>query len=148
MFRTPEGDDPVLDKYGKKVLERISGDTLAGLYHELIDSGRKCCQGCRARITLERNPKLVGLFLDFWYRTGAFPRSTSWLEAAPPSQFNLWTREIRAAFQKEETRGLQVFNSRKEDQKSEGKNRGAEGPGERCMSRQECRGSSSLSRFL
>jgi len=105
--------------------ERIACDTLAGLYHELIPNDRKCCQGCRARITLERNPGLVGLFLDFWCRTGTLPRSTSWLEAIPQTQFILWAKEIRAAFQSGETQGLQRFNRGSEVQKNEVKTQGA-----------------------
>ena len=106
--------------------ERIACDTLDGLYQELISCDRKCCQGCRARITLERNPGLVGLFLDFWYRTGTFPQSTSWLEAIPQTQFILWAKEIRAAFQREETQGLQRLDRRNEGQKNEVETQGAE----------------------
>ena len=101
-------------------------DTLDSLYHEFISSDRKCCQGCRARISFIKNPELVGLFLDFWYRTGAFPQSTSWLEAIPQAQFILWAKAIRAAFQREETQGLQRFNRRIEGQKNEVKTQGAE----------------------
>jgi len=106
--------------------ERITYDTFDSLYHELISSDRKCCQGCRARISFERNPELVGLFLDFWYRTGSFPQSTSWLEATPQAQFILWAKELRAAFQREETQGLQRLNGRNEAQKNEVKTQGAE----------------------
>ncbi|MGD2040419.1 MAG: hypothetical protein PVH11_06315 [Anaerolineae bacterium] len=41
------------------------------------------CQGCRAKAVLERNPALVGLYLDFWARADAWPQSDSWLEAIP-----------------------------------------------------------------
>ncbi len=106
--------------------ERIIYDTLDSLYHELISSDRKCCQGCRARTSFERNPELVGLFLDFWYRTGAFPQSTSWLEAIPQTHFILWAKEIRAAFKREETQGLQNLNRQNGSQKNEVKTQGAE----------------------
>ncbi len=43
------------------------------------------CQGCRAKATFERNPGLIGLFLDFWARTDAWPQSSSWLEAVTAS---------------------------------------------------------------
>lgn len=39
------------------------------------------CQGCRAKATFEQNPGLIGLFLDFWVRTDAWPQSSSWIEA-------------------------------------------------------------------
>jgi hypothetical protein len=39
------------------------------------------CQGCRAKATFEHNPELIGLFLDFWVRTDAWPKSSSWIEA-------------------------------------------------------------------
>ncbi len=39
------------------------------------------CQGCRAKATFERNPGLVGLFMDFWARTDTWPQSNSWMEA-------------------------------------------------------------------
>ena len=39
------------------------------------------CQGCRAKATFERGPELIGLFLDFWVRADACPRSPSWMEA-------------------------------------------------------------------
>jgi hypothetical protein len=45
---------------------------------------------------MEQNPGLIGVFLDFWYRTGTFPQSPSWLEAIPRQQFTLWDREIRS----------------------------------------------------
>ncbi len=41
------------------------------------------CQGCRAKATFERNPGLIGLFLDFWARADAWPQSPSWMEAVP-----------------------------------------------------------------
>jgi len=79
--------------------ELITCDTLGIVYHEMVWSKRKCCQGCRAKITFQQDPGLIGLFLDYWYRTGNFPESASWLEAVPPEQFNLWAKEIRAALE-------------------------------------------------
>lgn len=35
------------------------------------------CQGCRAKTTLEKNPGLMTMFVDFWTRT-SFPQSVSW----------------------------------------------------------------------
>lgn len=84
-----------------KCHELITYDTLNTLYYELVSSGRKCCQGCRAKTSFEQNPGLIGLFLDFWYRTGAFPQSPSSLEAIPQSIFSLWTKEIQAALEAE-----------------------------------------------
>ena len=77
--------------------EVISYCTLDALYREMVWSEQRCCQGCRARITLEKDPGLIGLFLDFWYRTGKFPESSSWIEAIPPHLLNVWQREIRAS---------------------------------------------------
>lgn len=69
--------------------QRLIGyDTLGIVYHEMVWSERKCCQGCRARISFEQNPGLTGAFLDFWHRTGHFPESTSWLEAFPRQKVN------------------------------------------------------------
>lgn len=79
--------------------ELIICDTLGIVFHEMVWSKRKCCQGCRAKITFQQDPGLIGLFLDYWYRTGNFPESASWLEAIPPEQFNLWAKEIRAALE-------------------------------------------------
>ena len=39
------------------------------------------CQGCRAKATFERNPGLVGFFVDFWSRAGTWPQSDSWMQA-------------------------------------------------------------------
>jgi hypothetical protein len=75
----------------------ITYDSLDAIYHEMVCRDRQCCQGCRARITLEKDPGLTGLFLDFWYRTGKFPESDSWLEAIPQPQLNFWAKEIKAA---------------------------------------------------
>ncbi len=41
------------------------------------------CQGCRAKATFERNPGLIGFFLNFWTRADAWPQSHSWIEAIP-----------------------------------------------------------------
>ena len=41
------------------------------------------CRGCRAKATLEMNPGLFDLFLDFWTRSNAWPQSHSWVEAIP-----------------------------------------------------------------
>jgi hypothetical protein len=77
--------------------EVISYRSLDALHREMVGSDRQCCQGCRAKITFEKDPGLIGMFLDFWYRTGEFPESDSWLEALPRSHFNLWGKEIKAA---------------------------------------------------
>lgn len=39
------------------------------------------CQGCRAKAAFQRNPGLVGFFVDFWSRAGAWPQSDSWMQA-------------------------------------------------------------------
>jgi len=70
----------------------ITYETIGVLYREMVLSERKCCQGCRAKISFEKNPRVIGLFLDFWCRTGNFPESASWLEALPREQFNLWAK--------------------------------------------------------
>jgi hypothetical protein len=72
----------------------ISYDTLASLYHEMVSCERRCCQGCRAKISFEHDPGLIGLFLDFWYRTGSFPQSSSWMEAIPQTPLNIWAKQI------------------------------------------------------
>ena len=41
------------------------------------------CQGCRAKVTFERSPGLMSLFLAFWACADAWPQSTSWTEAIP-----------------------------------------------------------------
>ena len=41
------------------------------------------CQGCRAKAAFERDQTLIGLYLDFWARTDAWPQSDSWLTAIP-----------------------------------------------------------------
>jgi len=84
--------------------ELIACDTVAIVYHEMVWSERKCCQGCRARISFQQDPGLIGLFLDFWYRTGNFPESASWLEAIPPEQFSLWAKPIGAALEADRKR--------------------------------------------
>jgi hypothetical protein len=70
----------------------ITCETIEIVYREMALSGGKGCQGCRAKISLEKNPRVTGLFLDFWSRTGNFPESGSWLEAVPQKQFNLWAK--------------------------------------------------------
>jgi len=70
----------------------ITYDSLNSLYRELVRSDVKCCQGCRAKITFERDAGLIGLFLDFWYRTGSFPRSSSWMEAVPQHLFRAFVK--------------------------------------------------------
>lgn len=77
----------------------INYDSLHALYLAMVDSERKCCQGCRAKVSFEHNPGLIGLYLDFWFRTGAWPQSPSWLEAIPPSRYNLWAKEIQAGLE-------------------------------------------------
>ena len=66
-------------------------DTVGVLYREMVLSERRCCQGCRAKISFEKNPLLIGVVLDFWCRTGKFPESGSWLEAVPQKQLGLRT---------------------------------------------------------
>jgi hypothetical protein len=70
----------------------VTCDTIEIVYREMVLSERKCCQGCRAKISFEKNPLLIGVFLDFWCRTGKFPESDSWIEAVPQKQFNLWAK--------------------------------------------------------
>jgi len=65
-------------------------ETLDIAYREMVLSERKCCQGCRSRISFEKNPGIIGMILDFWCRTGNFPEVTSWLAAVPQKQFSLW----------------------------------------------------------
>jgi hypothetical protein len=60
--------------------EHIRFPSLRALYLAERAGG---CQGCRARATFERNPGLIGLFLDFWARADAWPKSSSWMEAVP-----------------------------------------------------------------
>ena len=82
----------------------ITCNSLDVLYHEVVGNGGHCCQGCRARITFEKDPGLIGMFLDFWSRTGRFPESDSWLEAIPQLQLNLWAKEIRTYLEAEQSR--------------------------------------------
>jgi hypothetical protein len=70
----------------------ITCDTIEIVSREMVLSERRCCQGCRAKISFEKNPLLIGVFLDFWCRTGKFPESESWLAVAPQKQFNLWAK--------------------------------------------------------
>jgi len=52
------------------------------------------CQGCRAKTTFERNPGLIGLFLDFWARADAWPQSFSWMEAVPAPLILFYTQAL------------------------------------------------------
>ncbi len=61
----------------------VTYETIKTVYREVVLSERKCCQGCRARISFEKNPRFVGLFLDFWCRTNHLPESASWLLRFP-----------------------------------------------------------------
>ena len=97
--------------------ELIACDTPGIVYHEMVWSKRKCCQGCRAKITFQQDPGLIGLFLDYWHRTGNFPESTSWLEAVPLEQFNLWAEAIRAALKADQKKMARFLpQSNKEEQ--------------------------------
>jgi hypothetical protein len=77
----------------------ISYDTLEALRLAMVESERKCCQGCRAKISLERNPGLIGLYLDFWSRTYAWPQSPSWLEAISANYYGLWAEQLQAGLE-------------------------------------------------
>ncbi len=70
----------------------VTCDTIEIVYREMVLGERKCCQGCRAKIAFEKSPRLAGVFLDFWCRTGHFPESASWLAAVPQKHFNLWEK--------------------------------------------------------
>lgn len=72
-----------------KCHELIIYNRLGIVYREMVLSERKCCPGCRAKISFEQDPGLIGVFLDFWHRTGNFPESASWLEAMPQQKFDL-----------------------------------------------------------
>lgn len=85
--------------------EVISYRTLDALYHEMVWGDRQCCQGCRARVTFEKDPGLIGMFLGFWCRTGNFPESDSWLDALPQPHLNLWGKEIRVALNADQMKG-------------------------------------------
>ena len=85
--------------------EMISYPALNALYREMVWGDRQCCQGCRARITFEKDPGLIGLFLDFWHRTGKFPESDSWVEAVPQPQLILWGKDIRTALKATQMKG-------------------------------------------
>lgn len=80
-------------------------DTLGIVYREMVWSRHKCCEGCRAKVSFEQDPTLIGVFLGYWYRTGNFPESTSWLETIPPEQFTLWAKAIRAALEADLRKG-------------------------------------------
>jgi len=85
-YDTQEGQYVVLCP---KCHRLITYDTLGIVYREMVLSERRCCQGCRAKISFEQNPGLIGVFLDFWCRTGNFPENASWLEDVPAQQLNL-----------------------------------------------------------
>jgi hypothetical protein len=70
----------------------VTYKTVETVYREMVLSERKCCQGCRAKISFEKNPRFVRAFLDFWCRTSLLPESARWLAEVPETQFNLWTR--------------------------------------------------------
>jgi hypothetical protein len=72
-----------------KCRQWITYDTLGVVYREMVLRERKCCQGCRAKISFAQAPGLIRVFSDFWNRSGNFPESTSWLEATPEQPFNL-----------------------------------------------------------
>ena len=72
---------------------------LDALYLAMVWSERQRCQGCRAKISFERNPGLIGAFLGFWYGRGAFPQSPSWVEAIPQHECSMWAKEIRAGLE-------------------------------------------------
>jgi hypothetical protein len=81
--------------------QKVTYATAEALHRELKSGVNPGCQGCRAKRSFEQNPGLIGLFLDFWYRTGTFPQNPTWLEAIPSPQFNLWGREIRTYLEAE-----------------------------------------------
>jgi hypothetical protein len=91
--------------------QQVTYANAEALLRELKAGPNQACQGCRAKKSFQLNPGLIGVFLDFWYRTDTFPQSPSWLEAIPPSQFNLWGREIRAGLQPEKGTEKAVFRS-------------------------------------
>jgi hypothetical protein len=65
------------------------------LYLAMVWCERQCCRGCRARISFEHNPNLIGKVLDHWLKTGSFPQSPSWVEALPWPQCMIWAKEIQ-----------------------------------------------------
>ncbi len=69
--------------------ELIIYERLVIVYREMVLSERKCCQACRAKISIEQDPGLIRVFLDFWHRTDNFPESANWLEAIPRQKFNV-----------------------------------------------------------
>ena len=101
--------------------ELIAYATLSALHHELVTGEKRCCQGCRARTSFEKNPGLIGSFLEFWRKTDSFPQSTSWLEGIPENMLTFWTREIRAAL------GIGKMSVRKGGDNADLKNAGGVG---------------------
>jgi hypothetical protein len=77
----------------------ISYDSLQALWLAMVASERKCCQGCRARISLEHNPGLIGVYVDFWFRTRAWPQSPSWMEAIPAAHAGIWSEQLQAGLE-------------------------------------------------
>jgi hypothetical protein len=73
-------------------------ETIDVVYREMVLCERKGCQGCRAKISFEKNPRMLGPILDFWCRTGTFPESASWLAAIPQKQFSFWAKEFPSRF--------------------------------------------------
>jgi hypothetical protein len=57
---------------------------------------RSRCRGCRAGITLRRNPATIGTILEVWHTLGDYPQSPSWAEAISARRYNLWPEEIEA----------------------------------------------------
>jgi len=77
----------------------IAYDAPDVLYLEIVWSERQCCRGCRAKISFQYDPGLIGTVLDFWHRTGSFPQSPSWVEAVPRQQCTMWGEEILAGLE-------------------------------------------------
>jgi hypothetical protein len=69
------------------------------LYLELVWSEYRCCQGCRARMSFADNPGLVGVVLDVWRTTGAYPQSASWIEAIPWYEYMARGQAIETALE-------------------------------------------------
>ena len=73
---------------------RIVYRTLPDLYKEMVWSDYRCCQGCRAKSSFESDPRMIGVILDAWYRTGEYPQSPSWVQGIPNHQHTMWAEEI------------------------------------------------------
>jgi hypothetical protein len=74
----------------------VTYPALHSLYLAMVWRERLRCQGCRAKISFERNPGVIGTVLDFWHKSGTFPQSPSWVEAIPHHLCNIWAEEIQA----------------------------------------------------